>query len=130
MDEPIDLRPRDPRWRWLAVDAIVVLLFVLIGRDTHNEGNAVLAVVGTAAPFVAGLIGGWIATDAVREPLSVRTGVGVALMTAVAGLAIRRLVFGDGIAPPFVFVALGFLLATLVGWRLAAARIVAQTERV
>ena len=113
---------RHPQWRWLALDAVAVVAFVLIGRDTHNEGNAIVGVIGTLAPLAAGLVAGWVAANAVRDPLSVRTGLGVAGVALIAGLAIRRLVFGDGIALPFVLVATAFYLAAMLGWRVVVAR--------
>lgn len=121
------LHPRHPQWRWLALDAIALLAFVLIGRDTHEEGNALVDVIGTAAPLLGGLVAGWVAADALRRPLAPGTGVIVAAVSLLAGLGIRRLVFGDGIAAPFVLVAAGYYLLTLVGWRLLAGRLGTST---
>ncbi len=121
--ETHEFRPRHPQWRWLALDAVAIGAFVLIGRDTHNEGNALVDVVGTAAPLLAGLVAGWVAADATHRPLLPTTGVVVAAMSLLAGLGIRRLVFGDGIAGPFVLVAAGYYLVTLVGWRIVAQRL-------
>jgi hypothetical protein len=42
----------------------------------------------------------------------------VGLITGVGGALVRRFIFGDGIANPFIFVATGFLVAMTVGWRL------------
>lgn len=105
---------------WPLADIAVVLVFVLVGRENHGEGNAFFDVVRTAAPFVVGLVAGWFVTGARLAPLTVRTGTGVAAVTVVVGLVVRRIAFGDGIAAPFVIVTTGVLLAGLVGWRVVA----------
>lgn len=130
MDEHDPARPRHRHWRWLGFDVVAVVAFVLIGRDTHNEGNAIVGVIGTLAPLAAGLVAGWVATDAARDPASIRTGLGVAAVAGVAGVAIRRLVFGDGIALPFLLVLAGFYVASMVGWRVVATRLTAARESV
>ena len=37
-----------------AVDAVCVLVFVLIGRRSHDEGNTLVEVLRTVAPFLIG----------------------------------------------------------------------------
>lgn len=108
------------RW-WAIVDVIVVLAFVLIGRENHEVGNAFVDVLRTAAPFLIGLAAGWFTASRWRKPLDPRTGVAIAAVTVSVGLAVRRIVFGDGIALPFIIVTSLFVVAGLVGWRMLIA---------
>lgn len=110
------------RSRLLAFDLVAVLAFVVIGRRTHDETNAIVDVVRIALPFVMALSVGWAVTWRRLRPTSVRAGLVCAAMTTVLGMGIRWLVFDDGIALPFVAVATGFLTASMIGWRLLAAR--------
>ncbi len=104
----------------LGFDVLVVLLFVVFGRQSHDETNALGEVARTVTPFLIALIGAWWISGAARHPMLVRTGAIVGLTTAVGGALVRRFIFDDGIANPFVFVATGFILALTIGWRLAA----------
>lgn len=103
----------------LVLDIVAVVIFVVIGRDTHDEGSALVDVLETAAPFLVAIAVGWLVTTAWRDPVSWRTGIGVWLVTVAGGLLLRRLMFDDGTAAPFIVVATLFLGATLLGWRLA-----------
>ncbi|MEY4173948.1 MAG: hypothetical protein RI900_1113, partial [Actinomycetota bacterium] len=43
-----------------ALDAVFVLLFVALGRSSHDEGgNAVTGTLSVAAPFLIALVVGW-----------------------------------------------------------------------
>lgn len=107
----------------LAMDVVAVLLFVAIGRRSHDEtGSAISGILAIAAPLLIGLACGWVAATAWRTAASIRTGVVVWLVTVVVGLALRRLVFDRGIATAFVIVTTVVLGLFLVGWRLLAAR--------
>jgi hypothetical protein len=103
--------------KWLILDVVVVALFVVLGRETHGEGNALVDIARTAAPFLVALIVGWVAARAGRDPMSMQTGVIVAVVTVALGMVIRRLAFSDGTAAPFVIVASAFTLAGMLGWR-------------
>lgn len=109
--------------RALVIDAVSVLAFVAIGRRNHDEGTAISGVLSVAAPFLIALAVAWIGSRAWRAPQSLRTGIAIWLPTVVVGLALRRLVFDDGIATPFVIVATLFLGFVLLGWRIAATRL-------
>ncbi|WP_199859909.1 DUF3054 domain-containing protein, partial [Thermobifida halotolerans] len=87
------------------VDAAVVVLFVLIGRSSHGEANALLGVLTTLWPFAASLTLGWLVTRAWQLPAApIRTGLGVWAITVAGGMALRAL-SGGGIAVPFIVVA-------------------------
>jgi len=102
----------------LAADAAFVLLFVALGRSSHDEGgNAVTGTLSVAAPFLIALVAAWGATRAWRTPTSPTTGIGIWLVVLVAGMLLRRFVFDRGTALPFIIVAACFTLLFLVGWR-------------
>jgi Protein of unknown function (DUF3054) len=107
-----------------ALDVGCVLLFVIIGRASHTQGESLAGVASTAWPFLAGLAGGWLVTAGLpgrrawRQPFRVwPAGVGAWLGAVVLGM-VFRVVSGQGTAPAFVGVALAFLGLFLLGWRL------------
>jgi hypothetical protein len=106
----------------LVLDPIAVVGFVAIGRDTHDEDATLAGLVETAAPFLIALGLGWLAFRAWRTPLRLSTGAGIAGVTIVLGMLLRRVVFDEGTAAAFVVVATVFLGAALVGWRVVAGR--------
>jgi hypothetical protein len=107
----------------LVVDAVLVVVFAVVGRSSHAEGLDVAGVWGTAWPFLAGLGVGWLAARAWRHPLDVwPTGVVVWASTLVIGMLLRLLT-GQGTAVPFIVVATLTLAVLLLGWR-AIARVV------
>nr|WP_033246523.1 DUF3054 domain-containing protein [Nocardia carnea] len=116
--------------RWLGpivVDALLVVLFCVIGRRSHDE--AILAgLLRTAWPFVIGLAVGWIAAYLLyrrrRETESFNgmrlrpTGLVIWSSTLVVGMALR-VVSGQGTAVSFIIVAASVLALFLLGWRAA-----------
>jgi hypothetical protein len=108
------------------VDAALVLVFVALGRTSHEEGHVLSGTLGVAAPFLIALALGWIGARAWRHPLALRTGVIVWVTTVVAGMVLRRTVFDRGTALAFIIVATLFTGLFLVGWRAVAGRVVAS----
>jgi len=108
-----------------ALDAGLVTAFVAIGRRNHDEDPGVLGLLSTAAPFLVGLIVGWLVTKAWEDPTPVRQGLIIWPITVAVGMLGRQLV-GDGTALSFVIVATVFLGVTLVGWRAIRAGITAR----
>lgn len=108
---------------WPAVfDVAVVVLFVVIGRDAHEEANAFVDIVDTAAPFLIGAAAGWAAPITRRMPWSLAAGSVVGGAALVIGMVLRNVLFGDGTAATFIGVAALFLVGGIVGWRLVARR--------
>ena len=102
------------------IDALLIVLFVILGRKSHHEdGSFIAGTFSVAAPFLVGAAVGWVASRAVRRPLDPAVGVQVWLATVVVGMVLRRFVFNRGTALPFIIVATCFTLLFLVGWRLA-----------
>jgi len=106
----------------VALDAALICLFAAIGRRSHGEASALLAVAGTAWPFLAGMATGWLISLVAfhRPPLSVRDAIPLWLATVAIGMALRSLT-GAGTAFAFIMVATVFLGAGLLGWRALAA---------
>ncbi len=108
-----------------AIDAGVVTAFVAIGRRNHDEDPGVIGLLETAAPFLVGLVIGWVLATAWADPTPVRKALVIWPVTVGVGMIVRQLI-GDGTAPSFVIVATLFLGATLVGWRAALLAITAR----
>lgn len=100
------------------LDAALLLLFVMIGRASHNEG--LWGALGTWWPFLAGLVVAWLVMRAWRTPVQiVWTGLGVWLITVVVALLLR-VVTGQGVQTSFVIVTFVVVGAFLLGWRAVA----------
>jgi hypothetical protein len=101
----------------VALDIVIVLVFVAIGRTAHAHGVTSAGLASTAWPFLAGLAVGWLALAiGRRDGMALSSGLVVWITTVVLGM-VFRVVSGQGTAVAFVFVALGFLGLTMVGWR-------------
>jgi len=102
------------------LDAVLVVVFVLIGRRSHAEGLDLAGIAITAWPFLGALAAGWLAARAWRHPLAVwPTGVIVWAVTVIGGMLLR-VVSGQGTQFAFIVVATLTLAAFLLGWRLVA----------
>lgn len=122
----------DPgRWVLLSVvlDAVLVILFTVIGRVSHGEGLGFGGVAQTAWPFLVGTLLGWLVTAAWRRPLAlVRTGIPIWLLTVAVGMVLR-VVSAQGIAFSFVVVATVVLGVFLLGWRAIVVPIARRSAR-
>ena len=107
--------------RAVVLDAALVIVFVLIGRASHGEDLAPSGVLGTAWPFLAAGVVGWIVARAWRAPSRVvPTGLLVWGVTIVVGMVLRALT-GEGVVVPFVITTAIILGILLLGWRGIAA---------
>lgn len=102
----------------IGLDLLAVMLFVILGRRTHDEGNGFMEIAETAAPFLVGLGAGWLLARGWRRPERVLTGLIIWPTTLLVGMIVRSAGFDDGTATSFVIVATMFLGAAIVGWRL------------
>jgi hypothetical protein len=108
--------------RVFVLDGLTVLVFVLIGRANHHHGENATGVLSTLWPFAVGVVVGWMLLARQKQDgLSPRNGVVVTLSTVIVGMVLRA-VFGQGTAFAFIVVALVFLGAVMVGWRLLLPR--------
>jgi hypothetical protein len=124
IDEVDAERQRESTWvrllPWL--DVVVVLGFVIVGRDSHELDGGFVDVLRVAAPFLAGVAVGRIVAGSRWNPVSVPAGVVVVLCTVGIGMILRGTVFGDGTAATFIAVAAAFFGAGMLGWRLVVWR--------
>jgi len=104
-------------------DVAVIVVFVAIGREEHNSGSSIFDLLETAAPFLIALVIGWLATRAWQNPTGVGRGLGIWLVTILAGMNLRHYVFEGGTATAFIIVASTLTLGGLVGWRAVTGRI-------
>lgn len=109
--------------RFLA-DAGLVVVFAAAGNFVHVSGKHPVDVAGTAWPFLAGLVVGWLITLSWRHPDSLwPRGLVLAAVTVALGLLLRHL-FSEGDAPmPFIIVASSVLALLLLGRRFITARL-------
>ncbi|WAP53169.1 DUF3054 domain-containing protein [Arthrobacter sp. ATA002] len=120
--------PRSGRaFLFAALDAVLIIVFAALGRDTHEHGLDPAGILITASPFLAACLGGWALLSRRYSPASVwPAGILLWIITAGAGLMIRALA-GGGVAPSFALVTFGVLGAFLLlpgprpHWRAAAA---------
>jgi len=104
----------------LFLDLALVTAFTMVGRMIHGYDLGFLGVAHTAWPFLVGALLGWGVSLAWRRPLAIRaSGVPVWLVTIGVGMLLR-FVSGQGVALPFVIVALVFTGVLLLGWRALA----------
>jgi hypothetical protein len=107
---------------WVLPDVIVVLVFVAIGRSVHDHGVKVVGMLSTSWPFLVGLALGWLAAARWRrEGTSLVDGAVLCFITVTIGMVLRVLA-GQGTAVAFILVALCFLGAGMLGWRVLLSR--------
>jgi hypothetical protein len=106
-------------------DVLAVLVFAAIGRSSHAEVVDGFAVLTTAAPFLLGLVVGWLVVRAWRTPLRLPAALGVWMAVVVVGLGVRA-AFTHRLPLTFVLVTVVSLALLLLGWRALARRILAS----
>jgi hypothetical protein len=106
----------------LVVDLACVVAFAAAGRGSHEPGASGWVVLAIAWPFaLAALLAHAGLLAAGRRSTSLHPGgTTVLAVTYVLGMALRAS-SGRGLAPGFLVVALVFLVATLLGWRVVRA---------
>lgn len=102
----------------IAVDAVLVIVFAIMGRASHTKTLDLPGIAQTAWPFLVGGAVGWIvvATTLRRAPLLTQ-GVVIWADTLVIGMLLRVLT-DQGAAIAFIIVATVTLATLLLGWRL------------
>lgn len=105
----------------LIVDAVLVLVFAVIGRASHNEDP--LGFLLTAWPFLVALVVGHLIaaglTRRPRRPWALSWGVVVWIITVGGGMLLR-IATGDTAQVAFIVVATLTLGVFLLGWRAIA----------
>jgi len=111
-----------------AADVAFVVLFVFIGTRNHNTDENAAGVASTVAPFLIGLIVGWIGLRAWKTPVAVSTGIAIWISTVGVGMLLRHFAWDRGTAGAFIVVATVFNAFTLVGWRVARENVVSRRK--
>lgn len=89
----------------LLLDLLLVSVFAMAGRRSHDEALTVAGWWATAWPFLAGVAVGWaLALPLRRAPGSLTGGVVVWVATVAVAMALRTAT-GAGTAASFVVVA-------------------------
>lgn len=106
----------------LVLDAVLVLIFAVIGRASHDEDPGGFLL--TAWPFIVALLVGHLVAALLpgrpRRPWSLAWGAVVWAVTVVGGMLLR-VASGDTAQVAFIIVATIVLGVFLVGWRAVAA---------
>lgn len=101
----------------VVIDLVIVVVFVAIGRSTHNHGLKPSGMISTLWPFVLGLGLGWIQIIRRRRSgATLRSGLEIGVVTVTVGM-IARVIAGQGTAVAFIIVALVFLVGLMLVWR-------------
>lgn len=107
-----------PVVRAAILDVVAVLVFVAIGRRSHDEGGSVIGgVLAVAAPFLIGLVVAWLVARTWLAPVSVERALVEWPVLVVAGMLLRRFVFDRSTALAFVIVTAVVTGLLLIGWR-------------
>jgi len=110
-------------WVAFAADLLVLVVFVLVGRRSHDEGSGLDGFLRVWWPFAAGLVVATIVSGTWRAPLEWRRAIVSWLLTVVLGMTVRIAVQGREFKPTFVIVTTVFVGAGMLGWRAVVRRV-------
>ena len=105
------------------IDVLAVLIFVAIGRRSHEEANSISGLLQTAAPFLIAVALSWLVVAVTKPNGAFIPALATWAITVSVGMLLRNLVFGEGTATSFIIVTTITLFVLIVGARLVAARI-------
>ena len=117
--------PTRRQWTAAAIDVALVVIFVVIGRASHDSGEPIFV---TLWPFLVGLLVGWLAARAWRSPTRVRTALIIWPVTVVVALLLRT-ISGQGVQLSFIIVTCIVLAVFLLGWRAVATLVLRRRSR-
>ena len=102
-------------------DLVAVVVFVLLGRSSHGEDEALRAVLVTLWPFLSGMLLGWLVLLLTRlRPSGYPAAAVLVLATVSVGMVLRHTISHDGTPVSFVIAASTFLTILYLGWRAVA----------
>jgi Protein of unknown function (DUF3054) len=124
------VRRRDRLSRWVAfgADLLVLVVFVLVGRRSHDEGSGLEGFLRVWWPFAVGLVVATVLSGAWRAPLEWRRAIVAWLVTVALGMTLRVAVQGREFKPSFVIVTTVFVGAGMLGWRAVARKVRTSTR--
>ena len=111
-------------------DLVAVVVFVLLGRVSHGEDEALTGVLITLWPFLCGMLVGWLVLllTGLRH-VGYPAGAILVVSTVAVGMVLRGTVSHSGTPVSFVIAAATFLTVFYVGWRAAAHLVRSRTSR-
>ncbi|MGO1548225.1 MAG: DUF3054 domain-containing protein [Nesterenkonia sp.] len=103
----------------LLADAVLVVLFAVLGNISHESGLSPAEVWSTAWPFLFGLALGWWITVSWRRPSTIwPSGVLLVIITVTSGMIMRHFFTDGGVEVAFIIVAALTLGLLMLGRRL------------
>jgi hypothetical protein len=106
----------------IVADLVAVVVFAAIGRMSHAQPDDLVGLLGTAAPFLVGVVAMW-ATPIVRaHPVGAWAAVTVWAGTVVIGLLLRA-GFTERLPLSFAVVTTISLAVLMLGWRTLSAAV-------
>ena len=100
----------------IVADVVAVVVFAAVGRMSHGESDDMLGLLGTAAPFLVGLVAVWASPVVRARPVGVWAALTVWAGTVVIGLLLRW-GFTERLPLSFAVVTAVALGVLLLGWR-------------
>jgi len=125
----VQRRDRLSPWIAFGADLLVLVVFVLVGRRSHDEGSGVEGFLRVWWPFAVGLMVATIASGTWRAPLEWRRAIVTWLVTVALGITLRIAVQGRDFKPTFVIVTTVFVGAGMLGWRGVVRRVRVPSTR-
>ena len=121
---------RSPRalspWVAFAADLLVLVVFVAVGRRSHDEGSGLDGFLRVWWPFAVALVVATIASGLWRAPLEWRRAIVAWLVTVALGMTLRIAVQGRDFKPTFVIVTTVFVGSGMLGWRAVVQKVAAR----
>lgn len=100
------------------LDLVAVIVFVVVGRDEHQQTSTIGDILTVSAPFLIGVgVGTALAWAARHDLRRLDAGVIVLITTLVVGMMLRRWAWDRGTAATFVIVTAAFFALMMLGWR-------------
>jgi hypothetical protein len=124
---------RSPRglnpWAAFGADLLVVIVFVAVGRRSHDEGSGLEGFLRVWWTFAVGVVVATGVSGVWRAPLEWRRAIVAWLVTVALGMTLRIAVQGREFKPSFVIVTTVFLGAGMLGWRAVTRTALARKAR-
>jgi hypothetical protein len=105
------------------IDVLAVLIFVAIGRRSHEQANSISGLLQTAAPFLIALAVSWVVLALTKPTGTLVPALVVWAVTVGGGMLLRNVAFSEGTAVSFIIVTTITLFVLIVGARLVTARL-------
>jgi len=116
-------------WVGFAADLLALVVFVALGRRSHDEGSGLAGFLRVWWPFAVALVVATVASGTWRAPLEWRRAIVAWLVTVALGMTLRIAVQGREFKPTFVIVTTVFVGAGMLGWRAVVRKLAARRAR-